>query len=192
MQQYAATKTGKLIQHWPHLPDRSEPQVCVGNDYTEDDLWFDLARLTLGDGGVLIVGLYSGDTRHHVIKDRLKQSGDVDLSRVVYPHIDPIVRKITVQAREAYRGGLENVETGEIAWCDVPAQSAGLVTKTFDKRFHLGSRRNLQLLITAVKERSTVASILHSYSGSAERGGARGAGSATSRTCSHVDYGAKH
>jgi AAA domain len=164
-------KTGKLIQHRPHLSDRSEPQVCVGNDYSEDDLWFDLARLTLGDGGVLVVGLYSSDTRHQVIQERLKQSGDVDLTRVVYPHIDPIVRKITVQAREAYRGGLENIETGEVAWHDVAAQPAGLVTKTFNKRFHLGSRRNLQILTTAVKERATVASILHSYSDSAETGG---------------------
>ena len=49
---YAATKTGKLIQHWPYLPDRSEPQVCVGNDYMEDELWFDLTRVTLGGGDI--------------------------------------------------------------------------------------------------------------------------------------------
>lgn len=168
---YAAAKTGKLIQHWPYLPDRSEPQVCVGNDYSEDDLWFDLTKATLGDGGVLVVGLYSNDKRHHVIQERLKRSGDVDLSRVVYPHLNPIIRKVTVQAREAYRGGLENLETGEVAWCDVPARLAGVETKTFNKRFHLGSRRNLQTLITAVKERATVASILHSYSADDERGG---------------------
>ena len=109
--------------------------MCVGNDYSEDDLSFDLSRITLGDGGILLVGLYPNDQRHHVIKERLTKSGDVDLSHVVHPRVEPIVRKITVQAREAYRGGLENVGTGEIAWCDVPAQSAGLVTKTFYKRF---------------------------------------------------------
>jgi hypothetical protein len=77
-------KLGKLIQHWPHLSDRSEPQVCVGSDYSEDDLWFDLSRITLGDGGVLVVGLYSNDKRHHVIREQLTKSGDVDLSRVVH------------------------------------------------------------------------------------------------------------
>ncbi len=181
-------KTGKLIQHWPHLSDGVEPQLCVGNDYSEDDLWFDLARLTLGDGGVLVVGLYPRDPhtitgengeveiyqrepRSIIIREWLLKQGDVDLSRVVYPHIEPIKRKIHVHAREAYRGGLENVGTGEVAWCDVPARSAGIETKTFYKRFHLGSRRNLQILIAAVKERATVASILHSYSDEADRGG---------------------
>src|SRR5437660_12900390 len=71
--QTTANKTGKLIQHWPHLSDRSEPQVCVGNDYTEDDLWFDLTRITLGDGGILVVGLYPRDP-HRVIRE----NGDVD------------------------------------------------------------------------------------------------------------------
>jgi AAA domain len=163
---YATTKAGKLFQHWPHLSDRSEPQVCVGKDYSEADLWSDLARHTLrAEGGVLVVGLYSNDKRHHVIREQLAKAGDVDFSRVVHPHIEPILRKITVQAREAYRGGLENVETGEVAWHDVPARKAGVETKTFNKRFHLGSRRNLQLLITAVNERATVRSILKSYSG---------------------------
>lgn len=171
MTEHANNKTGKLIQHWPHLSDRSVPQVCVGSDYSEGDLWSDLTRATLGDGGVLVVGLYSNDKRHHVIRERLTKSGDVDLSRVVHPHIDPIIRKITVRARESFRGGLKDVATGEISWSDVPARVAGVETRTLDKRFHLGSRRNLQILITAVKERTTVSSILHSYSDVVEKGG---------------------
>jgi hypothetical protein len=63
--------TGKLIQHWPLLYNRDEPQACVGSDYTEDDLWSDLARNTLGDGDVLVIGLYPDDERHHI---RFQQS----------------------------------------------------------------------------------------------------------------------
>src|ERR1700732_3662750 len=95
-------KTGKLIQHWPHLSDRVEPQVCVGNDYSEDDLWFDLARLTLGDEGMLVVGLYSKDQRHQMIRERLMKAGNVDFGKVGYLHTLPITRNITEQAREAY------------------------------------------------------------------------------------------
>jgi hypothetical protein len=164
-------RTGKLIQHWPHLSDRSEPQVCVGSDYSEDDLWCDLARVTLGDGGVLVVGLYSQDKRHHVIREQLVKAGDVDLSHVVHPHTTPITRAITVQARESYRAGLEDLDTGEITWHEVPARQAGVQKKTFDKRFHLGSRRNCQLLIAAINERATVKSILKSYSDDQETGG---------------------
>src|SRR5262249_13155282 len=119
-------KTGKMIQHWPHLADRVEPQVCVGSDYTESDLWSDLSRVTLGDGGILVVGLYSNDKRHHVIREQLARHGAVDFSHVVHPHLTPIVRKITVRAREAFRGGLENPETGEVTWHDVPARPAGV------------------------------------------------------------------
>lgn len=165
------SKIGKLIQHWPYLSDRHEPQMCMGSDYTSDDLWCDLTRVTLGDGGVLIVGLYSEDKRHHVIREQLLKHGDVDLTRVVHPHMDLITRKITVQAREAYRGALEDVATGETTWCDVPARPAGVETKTFHKRFHLGNRRNLHTLITAVNERATVKSILKSYSNEADKGG---------------------
>jgi hypothetical protein len=89
---------------------------------------------------------------------------DQEVMEKAAEHVDPIVRKITVQAREAYRGGLEDIGTGEVAWLDVPAQSAGLVTKTINKRIHLGSRRNLQILITAINERATVKSILKSFS----------------------------
>ena len=189
MQTITSNKTGKLIQHWPYIADKAEPQVCVGNNYSEADLWSDLARHTLrGEGGVLVVGLYSNDphrvirengdvdtyqreTRHYVIREQLLKHGDVDLSRVVYPHLDPITRKITVQAREAYRGGLENLETGQIDWSDVPARLAGIETKKFSKRFHLGNRRNLHILIAAVNERATVKSILRSYSDEGEKGG---------------------
>src|SRR5229473_6036763 len=149
MQEQTINKPGKLIQHWPRLYNRDEPQVCVGSDYSEDDLWFDLTRITLGDGGVLVIGLYSQDERHQVIRKRLEESGDVDLSRVKHFHLTPITRKIRVQAREAYRGGLENIGTGEITWHDVPAHPAGIETRTVNKRFHLGDRRNLQLLVAA-------------------------------------------
>jgi hypothetical protein len=170
MSEFTINKTGKLIQHWPRLWDRSEPQVCVGSDCTEEDLWFDLTRVTLGDGSVLVVGLYSKDTRHQLIRERLQNSGDVDLGHVVFPHTTPITRSIRVQAREGYRGGLENAETGEIAWYDVPARKAGIEKKTFDKRFHLGSRRNCQLLIATIRERDNVNSIIKSYSTEAVTG----------------------
>jgi len=169
--QETITKPGKLIQHWPYLPDRSESQACVGNDYREADLWADLARHTLrAEGGVLVVGLYANDKRHYVIQEQLTKSGDVDFSRVIHPHTTPILRKITVQARDGYRIETQNLEICESAWTDVPARPAGVETKTFDKRFHLGSRCNLQMLIAAVRERATVKSIIRSYSGE-EAGG---------------------
>src|SRR5262249_3300199 len=130
----------------------------------ESDLWSDLSRVTLGDGGILVVGLYSNDKRHHVIREQLARHGAVDFSHVVHPHLTPIVRKITVRAREAFRGGLENPETGEVTWHDVPARRAGVEKWTVNKRFHLGSRRNLQLLTAAINERATVKSIMKSYS----------------------------
>jgi hypothetical protein len=157
------TKLGKLIQHWPHLYDKSEPQVCVGNDYNEEDLWTDLTRVTLGDGGVLVTGLYSKDTRR-LIGERLVKSGDVDLSRVKYFSLLPIARNITVQAREAYRAGYEDSDTGELVMQNVPAQPAGIVTRTFDKRFHLGTQRNLELICAAINDRASVKNIVKSYS----------------------------
>ena len=164
------TKPGKLIQHWPYLADKHDPQRCVGvivgADKTEEDLWSELARQTLkAEGGVLVVGLYSNDKRHHVIREQLCRVGDVDFSRVVHPHLEAIKRKITVRAREAYEIHIDEMRH------DVPARVAGVETKTFDKRFHLGSRKNLDVLIAAVKERATVKSIIKSYSADDERGG---------------------
>ena len=156
--------TGKLIQHWPYHYDRDEPQQCVGRDYSESDLWSELAKITLGDGGVFVIGLYSRDERHHVISECLEHSGDVDLSRVIQFCLKPITRNIQVRTREAYKGGYENVKTGELVMRDIPAQPAGTVTRTFDKRFHLGNLRNLQLLKAAIHERASVKSIVRSYS----------------------------
>jgi hypothetical protein len=165
MQEHTTKTLGKLFQHWPYLHDKDEPQVCVSSDYSEGDLWLDLSRVTLGEGGLLVVGLYSKDNRHQLIRERLKQSGDVDLSRVVCIEVTPIPRKITVQAREAYRGGLQDAETGEFVMKDVPARPAGVVTRTFDNRFHLGNRRNLKFLSEVVNERSSVKNLVKSYSG---------------------------
>lgn len=168
MTNYSNNKPGKLIQHWPYLCDKDEPQVCVGNDYSEDDLWSDLARITLGDGAVLVVGLYSKDERRVLIGSHLKQQDAVDLSRVLHLSLLPVTRHITVQAQEAYQFRLRNLGTDAVTVMEVPARQAGVITRNQDRRFHLGNRRNLQILIDAVNRRESVASIVKSFSGEAE------------------------
>ena len=66
--------------------------------------------------------------------DHLKRAGDVDFSRVVFFQMNPIVRKITVQAREAYRIELEDLGTGEITFRDVPARPAGAAARLLRRR----------------------------------------------------------
>lgn len=159
------TRTGKLVQHWPYLCDKEAPQQCVGSDYRASDLWSDLCQVTLGDGGLFVIGLYSDDTRDHSILDGLKHNGDVDLDRVLFFKFTPTPRNIEVQAREAITYGLKNLGTNETTWVDVPARPSGRVIRTFDKRFHLGNRQNLRLLVAAVKERNSIKTLVRSYSG---------------------------
>lgn len=156
-------KLGKLFQHWPRLHDRSEPQVCVGNDYSEDDLWCDLTRTTLGDGAVLVVGLYSNDQRHQFIRERLTKAGEVDFGRVKYFKVLPEERKINVPAREAYEIHIDEIRH------DVPARQAGIETKTYNKRFHLGTESNLRVICAAINERASVKNIIKSYSSENEK-----------------------
>ena len=161
------TKLGKLIQHWPYLCDKDEPQVCVGNNYNEDDVWSDLAQVTLGDGGVLVVGLYSDDDRRETIDSHLKQQDSVDFSRVLHLSLLPVERYITVQAQEARQYRWKNLGTGAVTTMEVPARQAGIVTRTQDNRFHLGNRRHIQIITDAVLRMETVKSLVKSFSGEA-------------------------
>src|SRR5467141_2484149 len=121
-EQYTTNRLGKLVQHWPLVYNREEPQTCVGSDYGEAEMWSDLTKITLGDGGVLVINLYSRDERHRVIRECLEKHGDVDLSRVTGFSLIPVTRKIRVQAREAYKGGYEDPKTGKLVMCDIPAR----------------------------------------------------------------------
>ena len=144
---------GKLIQHWSFFYDRDEPQRCVGNDYSRDEMWSDIRHATLSrDGGVLVIGLYSKDERREEVREFLERSGDVDLSRVGYFVLPPLTRTIHVRAREAYKSEYTEPKTGKLVVQDIPARPAGTVTRTFDKRFHFGDRRNLELLIATVRK----------------------------------------
>lgn len=159
-----ATATGKLIQHWPYRNDGDTPQTCVGSDYDEKDLWGEIAQATLGDGGVLVIGLYSNDERHSLITEKLQDAGDVDLNRVLHFNLKPITRTIQTQAQPALRFALRNAQTDEIIWREIPEQPAGETQKVFDKRFCLGDKVNLKLLEAAVRDSASTKNLIKSYS----------------------------
>jgi hypothetical protein len=157
---------GKLVQHWPRTALHNKDAQCVGSDYSESDLWSDLCQVTLGDGGLFVIGLYDDDNRVDTIREALLQNGSTDLGRLLFFKLVATVRDITVLARrEVIKYGLRNVGTDKITWTEAPALPERTEKRTFDKRFHLGTVQNLTLMVAAINERNGVMNLVRSYSG---------------------------